>query len=361
MSDRVPHLIARLQGFGTTIFAEMSALAVRTGSINLGQGFPDTDGPAVVADAAVEAIRAGHNQYPPGPGVPELRAAVVRHHRRFYGLEFDADREVLVTAGATEAIAAAMLSLCEVGDEVLTFEPYYDSYAAAIAMAGAQRRVVTLRPPDYHFDPDALAAAVGPRTRLLLLNSPHNPTGKVFSRAELEQIARLCVEHDLLAVTDEVYEHLVYDGEPADLSEYKGKALLVVNVASKCGLTPQYEGLENLHEKYGARGFEVLGFPCNQFMGQEPGTAEEIREFCDTNYHVQFPLFEKIDVNGDNQHPIYAELEQQADADGEAGDVKWNFEKFLVSPEGKVVGRFRPQVTPEDPALVQAIEAQLPS
>jgi glutathione peroxidase len=151
------------------------------------------------------------------------------------------------------------------------------------------------------------------------------------------------------------------EGQPADLSQYQGKALLVVNVASKCGLTPQYEGLEKLHEQYGSRGFEVLGFPCNQFMGQEPGTAEEIREFCDTNYHVQFPLFEKIDVNGAQQHPLYAELEQTADADGEAGDVKWNFEKFLVSPKGDVVGRFRPQVTPEDPALVQAIEAQLPN
>src|SRR6476469_7178452 len=151
------------------------------------------------------------------------------------------------------------------------------------------------------------------------------------------------------------------EGQPADLSEYKGKALLVVNVASKCGRTPQYEGLENLHEKYGARGFEVLGFPCNQFMGQEPGTAEEIRDFCDTTYHVQFPLFEKIDVNGANQHPLFAELEQTADADGEAGDVKWNFEKFLVAPDGKVVARFRPPVTPEDPALVEAIEAQLPS
>jgi glutathione peroxidase len=151
------------------------------------------------------------------------------------------------------------------------------------------------------------------------------------------------------------------EGSPADLSAYKGKALLVVNVASKCGLTPQYEGLEKLHEQYASRGFEVLGFPCNQFMGQEPGTADEIREFCDTNYHVEFPLFEKIDVNGDQQHPIYAELEQTADADGEAGDVKWNFEKFLVAPDGSVVGRFRPQVTPEDPALVAAIEAQLPS
>jgi glutathione peroxidase len=151
------------------------------------------------------------------------------------------------------------------------------------------------------------------------------------------------------------------EGSPADLSEFQGKALLVVNVASKCGLTPQYEGLQKLHDEYAARGFEVLGFPCNQFMGQEPGTAEEIREFCDTSYHVSFPIFEKIDVNGDQQHPIYAELEQTADADGEAGDVKWNFEKFLVAPDGSVVGRFRPQVTPEDPALVAAIEAQLPA
>jgi glutathione peroxidase len=151
------------------------------------------------------------------------------------------------------------------------------------------------------------------------------------------------------------------EGEPADLSEYKGKALLVVNVASKCGLTPQYEGLEKLHEQYAGRGFEVLGFPCNQFMGQEPGTAEEIRDFCDTTYSVQFPLFEKIDVNGANRHPVYEELTEKADAEGEAGDVKWNFEKFLVSPSGEVVGRFRPQITPEDPALVSAIEAQLPS
>jgi glutathione peroxidase len=151
------------------------------------------------------------------------------------------------------------------------------------------------------------------------------------------------------------------EGDPADLHQFEGKVLLMVNVASKCGLTPQYEGLEKLHEQYSTRGFEVLGFPCNQFMGQEPGTPEEIREFCSTTYGVQFPIFEKIDVNGDQQHPLFAELEQTADADGEAGDVKWNFEKFLVSPEGKVVGRFRPQVTPDDPALVAAIEAQLPS
>jgi len=150
------------------------------------------------------------------------------------------------------------------------------------------------------------------------------------------------------------------EGEPADMSAYEGKALLVVNVASKCGLTPQYEGLQALHEKYADQGFEVLGFPCNQFMGQEPGTPEEIREFCDTTYNVSFTLFEKIDVNGQQRHDIYEVLTATADADGEAGDVKWNFEKFLVSPDGEVVGRFRPQVAPTDDALVAAIEANLP-
>ena len=150
-------------------------------------------------------------------------------------------------------------------------------------------------------------------------------------------------------------------GEPSSLGPYKGKALLLVNVASKCGLTPQYEGLERLQEHYADRGFSVLGFPCNQFLGQEPGTAEEIQEFCSTTYGVSFPLFEKIDVNGQARHPIYAELTEVPDGAGEAGDVTWNFEKFLVAPSGEVVGRFRPQVEPEDPTLVGAIEAQLPA
>ena len=218
----MPYLNSRLQGFGTTIFAEMSALAVETDSINLGQGFPDSDGPIEVADAAIAAIRAGHNQYPPGIGIPELRAAIVRHERHWYDLDYDADDEVLVTAGATEAIAAALLSLCEPGDDVLTFEPYYDSYAAGIAMAGAQRRVVQLRAPDFGFDADALAAAITPRTRILLLNSPHNPTGKVFDRTELDQIARVCIENDLIAITDEVYEHIVFDGEHVPLATLPG-------------------------------------------------------------------------------------------------------------------------------------------
>jgi len=211
---RTPYLNSRLQDFTSTIFAEMSVLAGQTGAVNLGQGFSDTDGPEEIREAAVRAIRDGRNQYPPGPGIPELLAAIARHQHRFYGLTFDPDTEVLVTVGATEAIAAALLALCETGDEVVSFEPYYDSYAAGIAMAGAHRRLITLRPPDYHFDPDELRAAVTDRTRLLLLNTPHNPTGKVFSADELAMIADLAIERDLLVVVDEVYEHMTYDGVP---------------------------------------------------------------------------------------------------------------------------------------------------
>jgi N-succinyldiaminopimelate aminotransferase len=204
-------LVERMRAFGTTIFTEMSALAVRTGSINLGQGFPDTDGPPEMLDAVARSGPA--NQYPPLYGIPVLRAAIAGHEQRFWGLDRDPDAEVVVTAGATEAVAAAILGLCEPGDEVVTFEPYYDSYAASITLAGAARRPVTLRPgPDgrYRFDEGELRAAFTPRTRLVLLNSPHNPTGKVFTRAELTLIAALCQEHDVFAVTDEVYEHLVF-------------------------------------------------------------------------------------------------------------------------------------------------------
>jgi N-succinyldiaminopimelate aminotransferase len=202
-----------MRPFGTTVFAEMSALAVRTKSVNLGQGFPDTDGPAEMLEAAEAALRGGRNQYPPGPGIPELRAAIAAHQRRFYDLSYDPDGEVLVTAGATEAIAASILGLCEPGDEVVAFEPYYDSYGAAIALAQARLRPVTLRPGAdgrYGFDPDELRAAFSARTQVVLLNSPHNPTGKVFTRDELTLIAALCQEYDAIAVTDEVYEHLVF-------------------------------------------------------------------------------------------------------------------------------------------------------
>src|SRR3954447_16222302 len=210
---------SRWHGFGTTIFTEMSALAERTGAINLGQGFPDEDGPPEVLEAAERALRDGHNQYAPLPGVPALRSAIAEHQARFYGIELDPETQVQVTFGATEAIAATLLALCEPGDEVVCFEPYYDSYAAGIALAQARRRPVTLRPqPDgrYAFDPAELRAAFSARTRLVLLNSPHNPTGKGYTRAELELIAELCQEFDAIAVTDEVYEHLVFTdaGEP---------------------------------------------------------------------------------------------------------------------------------------------------
>ena len=209
--EPVPYLTQRLQGFGTTIFAAMSALALETESVNLGQGFPDSDGPVAVSQAAIDAIKNGHNQYPPLLGIEPLRLAVAEHRLRFRGQSFDPASEVLITAGATEALAAALLSLTGPGDEVVTFEPYYDSYAAGIAMSGAQRRVVTLRGRDFGFDPNELEAAFTPDTKLLLLNSPHNPTGKVFSREELEIIARVCIDNDVIVVTDEVYEHLVFD------------------------------------------------------------------------------------------------------------------------------------------------------
>ena len=227
-----PFLTDRLQEFGTTIFTQMSALAVETNSVNLGQGFPDSDGPAEVAEAARRAIADGHNQYPPLPGIAPLREAVAEHRRRFRGQDFDPDGEVLITAGATEALAAAMLALTGPGDEVVTFEPYYDSYAAGIALSGATRRVVTLQAPDWSFDPDALRAAVTPATKALLLNTPHNPTGKVFSRDEMMLIAELCCEHDIVAVTDEVYEHLVFDGEHIALATLPGMAERTLTVSS---------------------------------------------------------------------------------------------------------------------------------
>jgi N-succinyldiaminopimelate aminotransferase len=203
----------RLAGLGTTIFQEMSALATATGSINLGQGFPDTDGPTEVSEAAVAAIRTGRNQYAPGPGVPELLAAVTEHQRRWYGLGYDPATEVAVTTGATEAIAAAMLGLVDPGDEVVALEPYYDSYAATIAFAGGVRVPVTLRPPSFALDVDALRRAVTPRTRLILLNTPHNPTGAVLSRDELAAVAEVAREHDLVVVSDEVYEHMAFDDD----------------------------------------------------------------------------------------------------------------------------------------------------
>jgi N-succinyldiaminopimelate aminotransferase len=233
----MPPRALRLGGLGTTVFTEMTALAARTGAINLGQGFPDSDGPAAAIEAAVQALRGGENQYAPLAGVPALREAVLEHQRRYYGLE---PEDVLVTFGATEAIAAGLLALCDPGDEVVVLEPYYDSYAACIAFAGATRRPVTLRPPEFALDADALRAAIGPRARVLLLNTPHNPTGRVLDRAELELIATACVEHDLICVSDEVYEHLVYDGRhipPATLPGMAERTLTISSVGKSFSFT----------------------------------------------------------------------------------------------------------------------------
>ena len=237
-----PLLNRRLAGLGTTIFAEMSARAVATGSINLGQGFPDRDGPPEIARAAADAILQGRgNQYPPGTGIPELRHAITNHERHFYGLSYDPDTEVLVTAGATEAVAAAMLALVEPGDEVIAFEPYYDSYVANIAMAGATRVPLTLRPPGFRPDLARLESLITSKTRLLLLNSPHNPTGMVLTRAETEAIARIAIDNDLLVVTDEAYEHLTFGAEHVPFATIEGMRGRLVSIGS-AGKTFSFTG-----------------------------------------------------------------------------------------------------------------------
>jgi N-succinyldiaminopimelate aminotransferase len=264
MTTRIPHLVSRLQGFGTSVFSEMTALALRHQAVNLGQGFPDTDPPSEVVEAAQRAMVDGHNQYAPGPGVPALRAAIAAHQERFHGLTYDPEREVTVTFGATEAVAATLLAVCEVGDEVVVLEPTYDAYPAVIAMAGAVERRVPLTAPSarvpppsrvtagphertgdgpevdggalevgaWHLDVDRLAAAIGPRTRVLLLNSPHNPSGMVLDVATLDAIAELCVAHDLIAVTDEVYEHLVFEGSHVPLATRPGMRERTVTISS---------------------------------------------------------------------------------------------------------------------------------
>jgi N-succinyldiaminopimelate aminotransferase len=229
---RQPYLSSRLQGFGTSIFTEITLLAQRHGALNLGQGFPDFDGPEEIKEAAIAAIRGGANQYLRSMGLPVLNAAIAAHERRFYGLQHDPDHEITVTSGATEAICATLLALCETGDEVLIFEPFYDSYRPCIAMAGAVEKRVLLSGPGFGFDPAELSAAVTAKTRLILLNSPHNPLGKVFSRQELEQVAELCLRHDLICVTDEVYEHLVFAGEHLPIACLPGMAERTVKISS---------------------------------------------------------------------------------------------------------------------------------
>jgi N-succinyldiaminopimelate aminotransferase len=225
-------LLAPDGSIAATIFAEMSALAVRTGSINLGQGFPDEDGPSEVIEAATKAIHDGVNQYPPGRGMPVLLNAIAEHQRRFYGIELDPEREVLVTAGATEALAATLLALVNPGDEVVTLEPYYDAYGAIIALAGGVHRTVALRTPDFTPDHDELRATVSDATRIILVNSPHNPTGAVLDRETLEVIVELAVKHDAIIVTDEVYEHLTFGVQHVPIGSLPGARDRTVSISS---------------------------------------------------------------------------------------------------------------------------------
>lgn len=237
-----PRLASRVAGFGASIFAEMTRLALAHDAVNLGQGFPDFDGPPEVLDAAVTAILDGHNQYCPTGGIPQLARAICRHQERFWELVYE-PAEITVYAGATEAIFASLQALTDPGDEVVLFEPFYDSYRASVAMAGARDRVVTLhdRGDDgFAYRPEELEAAIGERTRVMLLNTPHNPTGKVFSRAELEHLADLCRRHDLVLVSDEVYEHLVYDGEhlsPASLPGMRERTVVISSGAKTFSAT----------------------------------------------------------------------------------------------------------------------------
>jgi N-succinyldiaminopimelate aminotransferase len=227
-----PVLTRRLAGFGTSIFAEMTALARKHDAINLGQGFPSFDGPEFVKQAAIEALRAGHNQYAPMPGLPALQQAVADHQRRFYGLVYDPASEITIHAGATEALCATIGALLDAGDEAVVFEPFYDAYLPGIALAQAEARVVPLEPPEFRIERAALERAITPKTRLLLLNSPGNPACRVFTRAELGEIAALAVRHDLVVVTDEVYEHIVYEGDHVPIATLPGMRERTVTISS---------------------------------------------------------------------------------------------------------------------------------
>ncbi|MBB6120392.1 pyridoxal phosphate-dependent aminotransferase [Nocardiopsis algeriensis] len=283
-------LIERMRAYGETVFAEMTRLATETGAVNLGQGFPDTDGPASLLEAAARHIREGVNQYPPGPGHPELRRAVSRYRARHYGTEYDPDTEVHATVGATAGIAAALLALVDRGDEVVVFEPMYDSYAAMITLAGGVRRPVMLRPDPatgrFTFDPAELRAAVGPRTRMVLVNTPHNPTGTVFTAEELEHVAAVCREHDLIAFTDEVYEFLAFDGRPH------------VPLASLPGMRER-----TLTASSAGKMFAVTGWKTGWVTGPEPlvGAVRRVNQFLtfSANGALQLAVAEALDTQGE--------------------------------------------------------------
>ncbi len=273
---------SRLRGFGTTIFTEMTRLAQQHGAVNLAQGFPDFPGPAFVKDAAVRAIAADANQYARMQGAPELTWAIARDVHARTGIAYDAATEVLVTCGATEALHAALLALTEPGDEVVMLEPFYDSYRACCAMAGAVPRCVTLHAPAFRWREDELRAAFGPRTRLLLLNTPHNPTGRVLSRAELELLAQLCVEHDVLCVTDEVYGRLVFEGEH-------------VSIATLPGMLDRTLVIDSMGKTFSLTGWKV---------GWATGPADVVGALATAHQFITFSIATPF------QHALAAALEQ---------------------------------------------------
>lgn len=277
-SDRLPHLSSRLQGFGTTIFTEMTLLAQEHDAVNLGQGFPNFDGPEEIREAAVEALRGGlgggHNQYCRMYGIPSLNQAIAAHQERFWDLAYDPETEVTVTSGATEALAATLQALCETGDEVIVFEPFYDSYRAGIAMAGAVDRIYTLEAPHFRIDGERLARLVSAKTRAILLNTPHNPTGRVFEREELDAVADLARRHDLLVVADEVYEHLVYDEEEDDAEH--------VPIATLPGMRERTVTISSAGKTFSFTGWKV-GWACAPpEISKAIRTAHQFLTFCNS-------------------------------------------------------------------------------
>ncbi len=307
-TSRQPYLTSRLQGFGTTIFTEMTLLAQRHDAVNLGQGFPDFDGPEPIKEAAIRAILGGHNQYCRMTGLPELNRAVAAHQERFYRLAYDPDREVTVMNGATEALFATFQALCEVGDEVVFFEPFYDSYRACVAAAGGVERLVTLRHPeggpteqgpDFGYDPEDLERAITPKTRIILLNTPHNPTGKVFSRREIEHVAEICRRHDLLAVADEVYEHLVFDGEHVPIASLPGMRERTITISST------------------GKTFSMTGWKIGWACAPEPlsaavRTAHQFITFCNSA-PLQPAMAEALGASDDFYRGLEAEYRERRD------------------------------------------------
>jgi len=308
----------RTMGLGTTIFSRMSQLAVETESVNLGQGFPDTDGPTSIIDAAVEAMRAGRNQYAPGPGVPELREAIARHQKRFYDIDIDPASEVAVSAGATEAIAAAILGLIDPGDEVIVLEPYYDSYVAALGMADAVRKPITLHAPDFRLDVDRLRASVSPRTTAMLINSPHNPTGMVLNEQERAAIADVAVENDLVVITDEVYEHLTYDERAhVPLATLPGMAERTLSISS------------------GGKTFSLTGWKIGWATGPEPLVQAMLSAKQFMTYTSGAPLQPAIAKALDSDDDFYTDLARRMQSQRDrlaTGLSSAGFETYV--PEG---------------------------